>query len=138
MRYGEAKRIREQLVNAGLRMTDNEALKAHICFDAWHVDRDYKVDERLIHKGQLYKVRQAHTSQTGWAPDAVPALYAVVHYTHEGTLEDPIPWVNGMESEEGKYYLEDEILYKATRDSGNPLYYAIKDLIGIYFEEVNE
>ena len=35
----------------------------------------YALDEAVKYKGSIYDVRQAHTSQPGWTPEAVPALY---------------------------------------------------------------
>lgn len=35
----------------------------------------YKVGDIVTYKGVAYRVIQAHTSQSGWTPDAVPALY---------------------------------------------------------------
>ncbi len=37
----------------------------------------YKVGDIVTYQGVTYKVIQAHTSQAGWTPPAVPALYAV-------------------------------------------------------------
>lgn len=38
----------------------------------------YKTGERVTYKGAVYRVVQAHTSQAGWTPDVVAALYARV------------------------------------------------------------
>lgn len=38
----------------------------------------YLPGDRFTYNGVLYEVRQAHTSQPGWTPDAVPALYLPV------------------------------------------------------------
>ena len=37
-----------------------------------------QVDEIVRHEGSLYKVVQAHTSQSDWAPPDVPALFAKI------------------------------------------------------------
>ena len=39
-----------------------------------------------------------------------------------------------MELEEGKYYSQDGVTYLCTRDTGIPVYNALKDLVGIYVE----
>lgn len=36
----------------------------------------YKAGDHVTYKGATYRVIQPHTSQAGWTPDAVPALYA--------------------------------------------------------------
>lgn len=37
--------------------------------------RPYVAGERVTYHGRTFEVVQAHTSQPGWAPDTVPALY---------------------------------------------------------------
>ncbi|HLR95114.1 MAG TPA: carbohydrate-binding protein [Jiangellaceae bacterium] len=39
---------------------------------------DYAVDETVTHDGTQYRCIQAHTSQPGWSPDQVPALWEPV------------------------------------------------------------
>lgn len=39
--------------------------------------KSYKAGDLVTYKGTTYRVVQAHTSQAGWTPDAVPALYTV-------------------------------------------------------------
>lgn len=136
MNRAEALEIRRSLLSAGIKMTDGEALKAKICFESWKTNVDYEIDERVVWLGELYKVRQAHTSQEGWEPDKVPAMFELIEPVHSGEESDPIPWRNGLACEANKYYTESGKLYKALRDSGNPLYYSISDLIGTYFEEI--
>ena len=45
---------------------------------AWAAGVSYAVDEIVRHEGSLYKVVQAHTSQSDWAPPDVPALFAEI------------------------------------------------------------
>jgi hypothetical protein len=40
--------------------------------------RAYKVGDLVTYQGLTYEVLQAHTSQPGWTPTIVPALYKVV------------------------------------------------------------
>lgn len=64
------------------------------------------------------------------------SLYMVVVEDHKGTLDDPIPYSGNMVLEKDKYYVQDDIVYKCTRDSINPLYNNLKDLINLYVEKV--
>lgn len=41
----------------------------------WKIGVSYKVGELVAYNGKLYEVIQAHTSQSDWAPDVVPALF---------------------------------------------------------------
>ena len=45
---------------------------------AWAAGVSYALDEILRHEGTLYKVVQAHTSQSDWAPPDVPSLFAEI------------------------------------------------------------
>lgn len=40
--------------------------------------RPYVAGERITYQSSIFEVLQAHTSQAGWAPDTVPALYKPV------------------------------------------------------------
>ena len=55
---------------------------------------------------QLYRVMQAVTPQAHQPPDGegMLAVYRPVNREHAGTLEDPIPWVYGMDCTTGLYY----------------------------------
>lgn len=44
---------------------------------AWKAGVSYKINDSATYSGKTYKCRQAHTSQVGWEPDKVPALWAV-------------------------------------------------------------
>lgn len=63
------------------------------------------------------------------------SLYEEINETHAGTLEDPIPYNNNMELEEGKYYIQDGITYLCTRNTDIAVYADLKDLVGIYVEQ---
>lgn len=66
------------------------------------------------------------------------ALYQRIEGSHAGTQEDPIPYSQLMTVYKDKYYIEDEIIYKCTRDSEQPLYATCASLVGNYFEKVEE
>ena len=60
---------------------------------------------------------------------------------HTGTIDDPIPYNEGhdplfagMILESGKYYKQDNVTYKCTRDSGIALVQDLSALIGHYVE----
>jgi len=44
----------------------------------WTVGVAYKVGDEVMYLGKKYRCRQAHTSQAGWTPPAVPALWKLV------------------------------------------------------------
>lgn len=86
----------------------------------------------------LYKTNQPEmTIQEHYPPgEGMESLYSVIDETHEGTMEDPIPYNPNMAVEKGKYYLSGNAIYLCIRDSGNPLYSPLEALIGNYFEQV--
>lgn len=97
------------------------------------VDAGYK----LTYQGELYKVISAHTVQSNWIPGTGTAsLYARIDETHDGTKYDPIPYEGNMALENGKYYVQDGVTYLCTRDTVNPVYNALSELVGLYVEAV--
>lgn len=72
--------------------------------------------------------------RTGSLARGTESLYTEVTESHAGTKEDPIPYGNNMELEEGKYYSQDGVTYICTRDTGIPVYNPLADLVGIYVE----
>ena len=116
-------------------LDDTQAAKLTLCYDPWKTDTAYKVGDRVLCDGKLWKCRQAHTSQENWKPSINTAsLWEVINVENAGTLEDPIPYDQTMTVFNGKYYLEEGIIYKCIRDSGQPLYATCASLVGNYFE----
>lgn len=58
--------------------TDEEALETMWMFPAWGVGAAYEVGQRIRYEDVLYRCEQAHTSQTGWEPPTVRALWTPV------------------------------------------------------------
>lgn len=116
-------------------LPDEKATMITLCYDSWKTDTAYKVGDRVESDGKLWKCRQAHTSQAIWKPSIRTAsLWEVINVENAGTLDDPIPYDQTMTVYNGKYYLEEGIIYKCIRDSGQPLYATCASLVGNYFE----
>ena len=64
------------------------------------------------------------------------SLYAEVCETHAGTLDDLIPYDGNMALENGKYYIQNSTIYLCNRDTVNPVYNPLSELVGIYVVEV--
>ena len=73
-----AYKLRNLLHKASASLADDDALEAIELFPNWAADTDYAVDVRVRYADKLYRCVQAHTSQTDWTPDAVPALWTEV------------------------------------------------------------
>ena len=119
-----------------LTVDDATALRMMECYPNWMVGQSYTVGYKVQYKGKLYKVNTAHTSQADWVPDAAVTLFERIDATHDGTKYDPIPYDGNMTLESGKYYTKDGVLYLCNRDTGNPVYNALAELVGLYVEEV--
>ena len=118
---------------------DQEALELQILYKSWEqqIGKQLNVGEYVQHEGKLYRVLQAHTAQNTWAPgNGTESLFVVIDKEHDGTLDDPIPYEGNMELFNGKYYIQNEVVYLCIRDSGTPLYHELSTLIGTYVEEV--
>ena len=119
-----------------LSVDDNTALRMLAFYPEWASDTDYTVGYKVQRSGRLWRCIQAHTSQAGWEPENAASLWTEICESHAGTLEDPIPYSGNMALESGKYYSQDGKVYRCTRDTGNPVYNALSELVGLYVEEV--
>lgn len=130
-----ARKMRPLIVKAAQSLTDEEAVQATYLYDEWSGNGvEYAKDHKIRRNGKVYKVIVAHTSQADWMPEVAASLFVVIDEVHTGTLEDPIPYDGNMEIFNGKYYVQDEVIYLCNRDSGTPLHHALKDLVGTYVE----
>ena len=119
-----------------LTVDDNTALRMTEFYPEWSAGQAYTAGYKAQHGGKLWRCIQAHTSQTGWEPENAASLWTEICESHAGTLEDPIPYSGNMALESGKYYSQDNKVYRCTRDTGNPVYNALSELVGLYVEEV--
>lgn len=139
MKLKDAKMYRAA-IEAGanaVERSDLDALAVKDIYPAWDslIGQTVNVDFKLTHDGKLYKVIQAHTTQADWIPgNGTESLYAVIDEGHAGTKDDPIPYGGNMELTEGLYYSQDGIVYLCTRSTGQPVYHALSDLVGLYVE----
>ena len=143
-RQTRAKEFRAAAVLAAQGATDAQAATMPTMYDLWAPGVAYGGEGQasIVRRpdGQLYRIRQAHTSQTGWEPEKVPAIWAAIDKSHAGTAADPIPAARGMEYTYGLYYLDgdDGKTYLCTRtgeaEGGKiVLQYLPHELIGQYF-----
>lgn len=119
-----------------LTVDDNTALRMTEFYPEWASGQSYTAGYKVQRNGKLWRVLQAHTSQAGWEPENAASLWTEICESHAGTLEDPIPYSGNMALESGKYYMQDGKVYRCTRDTGNPVYNALSELVGLYVEEV--
>ena len=125
-------------------LPDEKAVEVPALFPIWYdkIGQQVNVDDRLFYNKKLWKVLQTHTVQKNWTPDITPSLYTEIVVQQEGepeigTLDNPIPYDSNMELFEGKYYIQDNVIYLCTRSSGSPVYHPLSALVGLYVEVVN-
>ena len=135
MTRAEAEALIAALVTLRESATDEQALKVPSLYPAWRPGMDCKAGDRVQRGGALYKALQDHTSQDGWEPENAPSLWTEICETHAGTLDDPIPYSGNMALEAGKYYSQSGAVYLCTRDTVNPVYSDLADLVGLYVEK---
>jgi hypothetical protein len=119
-----------------LAVDDQTALRMREFYPEWQTGKAYSVGFKVRYGSLLYKVATAHTSQADWTPDVAPTLFTRIDETHSGTEDDPIQYSGNMALENGKCYVQDGEIYKCIRDTVNPVYDALADLVGIYVEVV--
>ena len=119
-------------------LEDAQALTVKAIYPTWEsiIGQTVKLGYKFQHADKLYKTLQDNLLiQEQWIPgEGTESLYTVIDETHAGTQDDPIPYDGNMALENGKYYIQDETVYKCTRDTEIPVYNALADLIGIYVE----
>ena len=118
-----------------LTVDDNTALRMVAFYPEWAENAEYTAEYKVQRNGKPWRCRQAHTSQTGWEPENAASIWTEICESHAGTLDDPIPYSGNMALESGKYYMQDGKVYRCTRDTGNPVYNALSELVGLYVEE---
>lgn len=105
-----AARFYVQYVQAATNIPDAVALSMPNLFLTWEevlgAGTELSANAVINDGGQLYRVVQAVTPQENQPPhgDGMLAVYRPIDVEHTGTLDDPIPFVNGMDTAEGKYY----------------------------------
>lgn len=138
----QAKVIRKAMDSASLVLTDAQALESIGIYPRWEelVEKSETVEKgfRFRYGEKLYKVvRPEYTFTDVYVPGAgTESIFARVEEGHSGTQEDPIPYETNMEIFEGLYYTQYDVLYRCIRNSGQPLYHDLANLVGNYVEVV--
>ena len=136
MTRAKAKQLRQLIEQLAVTLDDETALTGVELFPIWTIDRVYAVGDKVQRNSKLWRCLQAHTSQAGWEPENAASLWTEICESHAGTLEDPIPYNGNMALESGKYYSQNSKIYRCTRDTVNPVYNALSELVGLYVEEI--
>ena len=79
--------FRKKIEAAASLLNDETALESIDLFPSWKVDITVSVGERYKYNGKLYKVVQAHVTQSDWTPDVAKSLFTEV------SIEEWPEWV---------------------------------------------
>lgn len=128
----------KQQINT-ITVDDQTALRMVEFYPEWNGLIGQTVDKagfRFTYGGKLYKTIPAnHTFQADWVPGVgTESIYTRIDETHAGTLTDPIPYDGNMELFAGLYYTQGGVTYLCNRNTGQPVYNALAELVGLYVE----
>lgn len=128
-------------INA-MNLTYEQALQFKNLYPSWEnfISQKLEKDYKVLYQDRLYKVKQAIENVLENQPPSVDtaALYEEINETNAGIKEDPIPYNNNMELFAGKYYSQNGITYKCTRNTEQAVYQDLESLVGIYVEKVEQ
>lgn len=127
--------VRQQINT--LTVDNQTALRMLEFYPEWAEGQACAAGYKAQRCGKLWRCLQAHTTQTGWEPENAASLWEQICETHDGTKYDPIPYDGNMALTAGLYYVQDYVVYLCTRDTVNPVYNALSELVGLYVEVVN-
>ena len=123
-----------------LTVDDNTALRMKEFYPTFDSIIGQKVKQgfKFTYADKLWRVEQPElTIEKHFAPGVgTESLYSEVNETHSGTLDDPIPYDGNMALVGGKYYIQSSVIYRCTRDTVNPVYQPLADLVGLFVEVV--
>ena len=124
-----------------LKVDDNTALKMKDYYPTFESVIGETVEKgfKFTYGDKLYRVIQASLlMQEHYKPDSgTESLYEVINEQYDGDIYDPIPYEGNMALENSKYYTQGGITYLCNRDTVNPVYNPLKELIGLYVEVAN-
>lgn len=119
-----------------ITVDDNTALRMLSYYPQWAPGTDYPAGYKVQYGGKLWRCLQGHGSIVGWEPENVTSLWTEVCESHDGSEDDPIPYSGNMALTAGLCYMQDWVVYRCIRDTGNPVYHRLEELVGLYVEKV--
>lgn len=138
-----ARNLRPYIEQAAQSLPDADGLMAKSLYPRWEVlvkkgSVEAEAGFRFTHNGNLYKcVNPDPKFQSDWVPgNGTVAMYVRIDEAHAGTLADPIPYDGNMELKAGLHYIQSGVTYLCNRNTGQPVYNSLAELVGLYVETV--
>ena len=114
----KAFQLRALIEKASVSLDDTDALEGVELFPIWKIGINYEIEQRIRYKDKLYRCVQSHTSQIGWEPPTVPALWTEVAKPGE------IPVWKQPTGAQDAYMTGDKVHYPTVND---PIYISTVD-----------
>lgn len=96
--------MRETITLAIGYLDDEHAETVTELFLPWESETEYVVGDRRKYEGLLYRCVQAHTSQVGWEPPNVPALWV------RTSVEEWPEWIQPIGAQDA-YHIGDKVTH---------------------------
>lgn len=126
-----------QQVNS-LVVDDNTAVRMMAFYPTFEsiVGQTVQQGYKFTYGNRLWRVIQPSlTIQAHYAPAVgTESLYEEINETHDGTVDDPIPYGGNMALSKGLYYYQDGAIYLCIRDTVNPVYEPLSNMVGLFVE----
>lgn len=123
-----------------LTVDDNTALRMKQFYPTFENIIGQKVNQgyKFTYDNELWSVVQPELIIQAHYPPSIgtESLYTKVNETHAGTLDDPIPYSGNMALSEGLYYMQDYVIYLCIRDTVNPVYAPLAELVSVYVDKI--
>lgn len=138
-----ARTLRPYIEQVAQSLPDADGLKAKALYPRWEKlvqlgSVEAEAGFRFTYNGDLYKCTDKNPKfQADWVPgNGTAALYVRIDEAHAGTLADPIPYDGNMELKAGLHYIQSGVTYLCNRNTGQPVYNSLAELVGLYVETV--
>lgn len=107
-----------EIQNALRSLDDETAITISGAYPPWSPNVPVIIGDRLTHNNDLYRVEQSHTTQIGWEPPKVPALFTLIPQPGE------IPVWKQPTGAQDAYQTGDKVYYPTKNDT---IYISIVD-----------
>ena len=137
----EAKRLRGVVEQAVQSLDDKTAIQVIPFYPRFEDLIGIEVNQgfKFRYNELLWRIEQpTYTFVDTYLPGdtGTESLFSEINETEEGTVDNPIPYNNNMELTEGLYYIQNDVIYRCTRSTGQPVYHDLSALVGLYVEQV--
>lgn len=142
-RLEAAKALRPLYQKGAQTLGDSDALMVRGIYEEWEAlcEHGETVNKGYIFRcgDKLCKTEQPEYTFTALYVPGAPgteSLFSFIDEEHKGTVNDPIPYEGNMALEKGKHYEQGGVVYICTRDTVNPVYVTLAELVPLYVEAV--